>query len=53
MNFKNYTIEFMNKEGTDMYDIEIQASDIEDAYNIAYEKRDKEDDRIISIVEQM
>ena len=46
-----YKVEYMGKDGTDMYETEVRADDIESAYAIALLKKDKETDRVIGIYE--
>ena len=46
-----YKVEYMDKDGTDMYETEVRANDIESAYAIALLKKDKETDRVIGIYE--
>ena len=53
MKCKKYDVEYMGEDRKDMYSFIIKAVDIEDAFNIALLKKDKETDDIVSICEKM
>ena len=53
MKCKKYEVEYMGEDRKDMYSFIIKAVDIEDAFNIALLKKDKETDVIVSICEKM
>ena len=49
MKCRKYKVEYMGEDRKDMYSFIIKAVDIEDAFNIALLKKDKETDVIVSI----